>query len=49
VFGVRAGFTFAKHHTIFVDFENLGNETVRGISWGMDAPARGVSVRYILR
>ena len=49
VFGVRAGITIAKHHSIFVDFENLGNESVRGISWGMDAPGRGVSVRYSLR
>lgn len=49
VFGIRAGFTIAKHHTVFVDVENLGNESVRGISWGMDGPARGVSVRYVLR
>jgi len=47
--GIRLGYTFLKHHTIFVDFENLGNESRRGISWGQDAPARGISVRYILR
>jgi hemoglobin/transferrin/lactoferrin receptor protein len=49
VFGVRAGVTFGGHHTIFVDFENLTNESFRGISWGMDGPARGISVRYLLR
>jgi hypothetical protein len=29
-----------------VDFENIGDENYRGLSWGMDAPGRGVSVRY---
>ena len=49
MFGIRAGYTFAKHHTIFVDLENLNNESRRGISWGQDSPGRGISVRYILR
>ena len=46
---VELGERGAKHHAIFVDFENIGNESVRGISWGMDGPARGVSVRYVIR
>ena len=49
VFGVRAGFTFGGHHTIYVDAENLGNESFRGISWGMDGAARGISFRYVAR
>ena len=40
-FGVRAG-----RHEVVVDLENLTDENYRGLSWGMDAPGRGVSVRY---
>ena len=40
-FGVRAG-----RHEVVVDLENLSDENYRGLSWGMDAPGRGVSVRY---
>jgi outer membrane receptor protein involved in Fe transport len=49
VFGVRTGFTLGSHHTFFLDAENLGNESWRGISWGMDGPGRGLSVRYVAR
>ena len=49
VWGVRLGVTIAGHHTIMVDAENLGNESFRGISWGMDGPGRGISVRYMAR
>jgi hypothetical protein len=48
VFGVRAGFRFGAHELI-VDAENLGDENYRGISWGMDAPGRGVAARFIAR
>ena len=40
---------FASRHEILVDLENLGDENYRGISWGLDAPGRGVYVRYSLR
>ena len=40
---------FASRHEILVDLENLGDENYRGISWGLDAPGRGVFVRYSLR
>ena len=40
-FGLRAG-----RHEVAVDLENLTDENYRGLSWGMDAPGRGVSVRY---
>jgi hemoglobin/transferrin/lactoferrin receptor protein len=40
-FGMRAG-----RHEVVVDLENLSDENYRGLSWGMDAPGRGVSVRY---
>jgi len=48
VFGVRFGWHRGPH-SVFVDFENLGDQNYRGISWGMDAPGRGVSARYSLR
>jgi len=47
-FGVRAGFRKAAHE-ILADFENLNDENYRGISWGVDAPGFGVSVRYLFR
>jgi hemoglobin/transferrin/lactoferrin receptor protein len=48
VIGVRGGMRLGKHE-ILVDLENLGDENYRGISWGMDAPGRGISVRYVAR
>ena len=48
VFGIRFGIR-AGQHAILVDAENLGDENYRGISWGMDAPGRGISVRYQVR
>ena len=48
VFGIRFGVRFGPH-TVLVDAENLGDENYRGISWGMDAPGRGISVRYRLQ
>lgn len=46
--GVRSGVRLGRHE-VFVDAENLTDENYRGISWGMDAPGVGVSVRYLLR
>jgi hypothetical protein len=36
-------------HEVIVDFENLGDENYRDLSWGMDGPGRGVTVRYGFR
>ncbi len=49
VFGVRGAARFAMRHEVLVDFENIGDENYRGVSWGMDAPGRGIYVRYALR
>lgn len=49
VFGVRAGVRFGGRHELFVDAENLGDRNYRGISWGVDAPGRGLYARYTLR
>jgi hemoglobin/transferrin/lactoferrin receptor protein len=48
VFGVRGAIRFAERHEILFDLENIGDESYRGISWGMDAPGRGVYLRYSL-
>jgi hemoglobin/transferrin/lactoferrin receptor protein len=48
VFGIRGGMRFGPH-TILVDFENLGDEVYRGISWGMDGSGRGISARYMFK
>lgn len=47
-FGVRGGLRFGPHQ-ILIDFENLNDENYRGISWGIDAPGRGLAVRYVAR
>jgi outer membrane receptor protein involved in Fe transport len=36
-------------HALSIDFENLTDKNYRGISWGIDGPGRGVSLRYALR
>jgi hypothetical protein len=48
IVGVRVGLRVGVH-TITVDAENLTDESYRGISWGMDGPGRGISVRYSVR
>jgi outer membrane receptor protein involved in Fe transport len=47
-FGVLSGVRIGRHQVI-VDFENLNDENYRGISWGVDAPGRGISVKYLAR
>jgi len=48
MFGIRAGLRHASQE-ILVDLENLTDENYRGISWGIDAPGFGLSVRYLIR
>ena len=47
-FGVRAGVKFGVHELV-IDAENFNDENYRGISWGIDAPGRGISVKYVAR
>ena len=46
--GVRGGLRIGPH-MLLIDAENLGDTNYRGISWGMDAPGRGLAVRYVAR
>lgn len=48
VVGVRGGLRLGPHQ-LLIDVENLGDKNYRGISWGIDAPGRGISVRYVAR
>ena len=48
VVGIRSGARFGQSE-LLIDLENLTDENYRGISWGVDAPGRGVSVRYLTR
>jgi hemoglobin/transferrin/lactoferrin receptor protein len=48
VAGLRGGWR-AGRHEVLVDAENLGDRSYRGISWGTDAPGRGVYVRYAVQ
>ncbi len=43
---VRTGVRLSGAHEIVVDVENLTDRNYRGISWGVDAPGIGVTVRY---
>jgi len=49
LFGVRGSYRFGKHSEVFVDFENIFDQSYRGISWGVDGAGRGVTVRYRYR
>ncbi|HKQ53137.1 MAG TPA: TonB-dependent receptor, partial [Pyrinomonadaceae bacterium] len=48
-FNVRGGIRFGERHEFLVDFENIGDRNYRGISWGLDAPGRGVYLKYNAR
>jgi hemoglobin/transferrin/lactoferrin receptor protein len=48
VYNARFGFRMGLHELV-VDIENIGDENYRGLSWGADAPGRGVSLRYGVR
>lgn len=47
-FGARGGLRWGRH-SVLVDLSNLGDENYRGISWGIDAPGRGLAVKYSTR
>jgi hypothetical protein len=46
---VRGAVRIAARHEILFDLENLGDESYRGVSWGLDGPGRGLYARYVLR
>jgi hemoglobin/transferrin/lactoferrin receptor protein len=44
--GIRAGMRIGERQDLAVEVENVTDRNYRGISWGLDAPGVGVSVRY---
>jgi hemoglobin/transferrin/lactoferrin receptor protein len=44
--GVRGAVSFGENSEVAFDFENIGDKQYRGISWGIDGPGRGVTLRY---
>ena len=48
-FNIRGGFRFGESHEVMIDFSNIGDRNYRGVSWGLDAPGRGVYMRYNAR
>jgi hemoglobin/transferrin/lactoferrin receptor protein len=45
-FNLRAGWHVGERQDLIFEFENIFDRNYRGISWGIDAPGRGVYVRY---
>jgi outer membrane receptor protein involved in Fe transport len=45
-FNLRGGYRVAPGHELLLDVANVGDRNYRGISWGVDAPGFGVSLRY---
>ncbi len=48
-FNVRGGIRLAERHNLLIEFENIGDKNYRGVDWGVDAPGRGVFIRYSAR
>jgi hemoglobin/transferrin/lactoferrin receptor protein len=46
LFGVRGAIALTERSEVLFDFENIGDKQYRGISWGIDGPGRGVTLRY---
>ena len=49
LFNVRGGFRFGEGSLISFAFENIFDQTHRGLSWGIDGPGRSVTARYQYR
>jgi hemoglobin/transferrin/lactoferrin receptor protein len=49
VFSVRGGVKLGERHEVLLDFDNIGDRNYRGISWGVDAPGRGIFMKYNVR
>lgn len=46
LFNLRGGFRLNDRSQITLDFENIGDKSYRGPSWGIDGPGRSISARY---
>lgn len=41
-----AGFLLGENQDFLFAFTNIGDRNYRGISWGLDAPGRSLSISY---
>lgn len=48
-FNLRAGWAIGERQNLILEFENIFDKNYRGISWGIDAPGRGLYLRYNVR
>ncbi len=48
-FGIRAGNRLGERQDLALELENLTGRNYRSLNWGLDAPGRGVFVRYSVR
>jgi hemoglobin/transferrin/lactoferrin receptor protein len=46
---LRGGFRVRETHEFILGFENIGDRNYRGVNWGIDAPGRSFSLRYLAR
>lgn len=49
LFNVRGGYRFHENSEVSIDFENIGDQRYRNVSWGIDGPGRSVTLRYQYR
>jgi outer membrane receptor protein involved in Fe transport len=47
--GVRSGVRISERQDLQLDLFNVADHNYRGISWGVDAPGRSFSFRYVIR
>ncbi len=45
---LRGGWQLAEKQSLVAEFENMADRNYRGISWGVDAPGRSLTVRYTI-
>jgi hemoglobin/transferrin/lactoferrin receptor protein len=45
---VRGGFRLGERQRVLADFSNVTDKNYRGISWGVDAPGRNLTLQYLL-
>ncbi|MCI0486343.1 MAG: TonB-dependent receptor [Blastocatellia bacterium] len=45
-FNLRGGVKFGERHDLLIEFENITDRNYRGVDWGLDAPGRGVYIRF---
>lgn len=46
--GLRGGVKIKENSELLLDFQNIGDKSYRGISWGIDGAGRSISIAYKL-